>query len=200
MSRRRGLTLVELLVTTSLMALVGGAAVSALASGIRVWERAAEIGVYRQAVLVGVAQLRRDLRNARTFSLLPFEGGPDRFGFATVGKDQDDGLPELARVGYFLDQRSHVLCRSFVPYRRARRVRLSDRCEPVLEDVSHLRFSYFGAPEEGDAADWLGRWEAPQAPMAVKIDLVLRRPGRQPTSHSTVISLGSAMAHGNAAQ
>lgn len=193
----KGFTLVELLVTTSLMALVGGATVGALAGGIRVWERASEFGVYRQAVLVSLAQMRRDLQNVRPFSPIPFEGTYGQLAFALVGREHldDESPPELGRLGYFLDERSHVLCRSFVPYRRLKRVRLTDRCQAVLEDVTRLRLSYFGSPEGEEAVDWSGRWASPQAPLAVKVDLTVQQRGQRGASQSAVISLMGTTAH-----
>jgi len=191
MSLRQGFTLVELLVTTSLMALVGAATVGALAGGIRVWERASELGVYRQATLVSLAQMRRDLQNARMFSPVPFDGQYDRIAFASLGRERldDEGPPELGRLGYFLDERSQIFCRSFVPYRLMKRVRLTDQCQPVLEGVTRLRFSYFGSLEEDGAADWSNRWTASRAPLAIKVDLTVQQRGRLPTQQSTVISL-----------
>lgn len=195
--QRQGFTLVEVLVTTSLMAVVGAATVGALAGGIRVWERASDIGMYRQAVLVSLAQMRRDLQNARMFLLIPFDGNYDRITFASLSRERldDEGPPELGRLGYFLDERSQIFCRSFVPYRLMKRVRLTDRCQAVLEGVTRLRFSYFGSSEGEEAVGWAGSWTSPQAPLAVKVDLTVRRRGQPLASQSAVISLIGAIPH-----
>ena len=106
----RGFTLLELLVTTSLMALVGGATVASLGGGIRVWERTVKFGSRQQSVLLAFDRLRRDLQNVRRFHLVPFKGEYDAFQVAAV-----EGQDELGARGYFLDERRHLLCRSFVP-------------------------------------------------------------------------------------
>ena len=72
--RRRGLTLVELLVASALMALVAGASVATLSGGFKVWQRLQALGQQSQWTEVAFDEIRRDLRNTRRFSLIPFEG------------------------------------------------------------------------------------------------------------------------------
>ncbi len=173
MSSARGVTLVELLVTTSLMAVVGGATVAALTGGLRVSERASAVGVHRPLMLVALDGIRRDLQNARRFSPVKFEGAYDEMAFAAAGQvsgSQADAQ-EIGRLGYFLDERRKMVCRSFVPYRQIRRVDVTDRCQPVLEDATRLRFHYFGA------GGWMERWSSPLPPKVVKIE-VSRDAGR----------------------
>ena len=188
MSARRGVTLVELLVTTSLMAVVGGVMVAALAGGLRVSERAAAIGVQRPLMLVTLDGIRRDLQNARRFSLIKFHGAYDAMAFAAVGPmpGAAPDAQELGRLGYYLDERQHLLCRSFVPYRQIKRVDLKDRCQPVLEDVTRLRFRFLGQ------GGWAERWEALQPPQVVKIDVAREVRRGEPLSESFVVYLPNA--------
>jgi hypothetical protein len=103
---------------------------------------------------------------------------------------RDDGVPgEIGRLGYYLDDRRHVLCRSFVPYDRMRVRRLKDQCHTVLEGVVRCRFSYFGPNEEDGAVQWAPRWRTPQPPWAMKAELTVEEQGRQ-VSQSLLISLG----------
>ena len=192
--RRSGFTLVELLVTTSLMALVGAAAVAALAGGIRVWERAHETGLDHPACLIAFDRLRRDLHNTRRFKPVPFEGTYDQYAAAAVERaDRDSTQPdEIGRLGYFLDERHHLLCRSFVPYRLVRRERLTDRCQAVLEDVTRIRFSYFGADEERGTTEWVEHWHATEPPLAVKCTLTIHRPHQEPVPQTLLVSLMNA--------
>ena len=190
---RSGFTLVELLVTTSLMALVGGAAVAALSGGVRVWERAAAYGVQQQSSLLAFDQLRRDLQNVRTFTSVPFDGVYNQCSFAAVEHEKPtDDLPgEIGRLGYFLDERRGLLCRSFVPYRLMKRYRLTERCQPVLEGATRVRFSYYGAEEEGGTPDWHEHWKLPTPPLAIKSEFVVQVNTQQATTHSFVIALTS---------
>ena len=189
--RGTGFTLLEMLMTLSLLALLAGAVVASVAGGFRVWHRAAAYGANDQASLLAFEGLRRDLHSAAPFKLLPFSGAYDELTFAAVGKDphEPEALKELGRQGYYLDEFHDVLCRSFVPYRLAREVRLKDRCEVVLDHVQRLRFDYFGAEQLTQEAAWTQHWEAKVAPTAVKISVTLQD-GKEPaTSHSTVVFL-----------
>ena len=144
-----GFTFVELLVTMALMTFIVGVTTSVLMGGLRVWERVADYGSGEQAAVITFERARRDLRSARTFTLIPFDGRYDRFSFTAVGWDRADqeGPKELGRLGYYHDHRSKTLCRTFVPYRRMKRVRLKDECEVVLDDVTRIRLRYFGPSE-----------------------------------------------------
>lgn len=187
----RGVTLVELLVAISLMALVGGAAVAALAGGVRVWERAVALGSHRQAALIAFDRLRRDVQNARRFEALVFEGTYDQLAFAAVEPDasEADAPPELGRLGYFLDPRRQILCRSFVPYRLVKRVRLRDRCQAVLEGVTQVRFAFFGPDPERSETRWVERWRSPDLPTGIRIDLSVRGGKTAGITHSFLVSL-----------
>lgn len=183
----RGLTLVELLITTALMALTAGVTVSALAGGVRVWRRANEIGAERQLALVALVQVQRDLRNTRRFSLVPFTGRPREASFASVEPDASGGkLAELGRVGYYMDWRTKQLCRSFVPFRQAHRVRLQGRCRAMLDDVESVQFGYL-APG-ADSGGWAESWDEVQLPSAVRV--TLRMAGSSTSSsHTVTVSL-----------
>lgn len=187
-----GFTLVEMLITTTLMTFVAGAIVAALTGGIRVWQRASSYRVDRQAALITFDQLRKDLHNHRAFTLVPFDGAYDAVAWPTVGRlAADPEAPmEIGRVGYYFDTRRHTLCRAFTPYRLMRHVDLRDRCDVVLEDVQQVRFEYFGGPE--GQADWAGSWRKEAAlPSAVKIS-VMTGPDRQhATTHNALIYLGA---------
>ena len=192
LAHRRGFTLVELLVTTSLLALVGGAAVAALAGGLRVWNRASEFGTQQQATLIALQRMRNDLQSFRHFHFIHFDGVYNEYAYPAVGQEQPeaDGIAEIGRVGFFLDEHQHVLCRSFVPYRRIRQVRVTDRCQAILEDVTRLRFAYFGRQADGTVR-WADQWDATSPPLAVKWDLTLQE-GRKPaTTQTSIVFFGS---------
>ena len=187
----RGFTLVEVLITTSLMSLVAGVIVAVLTSGFRVYQRARDAGTSTQSAMVAFDQTNKDLRSYRSFALIKFDGEYNAFTFPAARRAAaDPSLPiELGGLTYFLDERRDTLCRSFVPYRLMRRDRARQRCEGVLDHVSRLRFDYFGAEKTGGEADWSGSWESDHAPVAVKASVTIEEPGRKPVSHTWLISL-----------
>ena len=195
----RGFTLVELLVTVALMALVAGTCLAVLGGGMRVWRRATAYGTQEQSVLVAFDRMRRDLENARRFSPVPFEGRYDQPTFAQVERvDSDSQNPyELGQLGYFLNERQHLLCRSFVPYRSMKRVKLKDHCQPILEGVAAARFSYFGTTEEGEAG-WSQRWHSKELPSAVRVSLTIGEDAQSTGGYSFIVALMNARPHATA--
>ena len=186
-----GFTLVELLITTSLMALVGGATVASLAGGVKVWERAAEFGVDDQAALIAFTRMRRDLHNARRFHPIPFAGAYDQYTFAAADRNDPaaSDLEEIGRLGYFLNERRHLLCRSFVPYRLMRGTGVTDRCQVMLEHVERVRCRYVGIDATSGQNDWTDHWQSQDPPVALTCEVTLSR-SPKPTVHSLVVYLG----------
>jgi hypothetical protein len=187
---------VEALIVSSLMAFVGGVVVAAVTGGFSVWRRAADYGVGEEAALIAFEGFRRDLHSSRRFSPIPVEGDGEAFAVPAVGRLAGDpeGPEEIGRLGYFLDERQRLLCRSFVPYRLSRRYDVRDRCQAVLEDVERLHFEYFGMSEAGEMS-WRNAWEAPGPPLAVKIAVVLHPKGKKPASYSTVAHISRTLKH-----
>ena len=171
---RGGLTLVELLVTVALMALVAGACAATFAGGLRVWERLAALGARQAWVPVAFDEIRRDLHRVRRFKPIPFAGRYDRVSFpALVAAIGADGVEadEIGQRGYFFDSARRRLCQSAQPYRRLRHDRLTDACSPVLTDVERVRMSYYGVDPDSGVNGWSGSWSGPEPPLAVKIEV-----------------------------
>lgn len=198
---RKGLTLVEVLVATSLMAMVGGAVVSALAGGVNVWGRAQAVGTTTASAAVAGEWVQRELRNARRSTLVPFDGKPEACRFAAIGlriPDPDDMVrsnmsveqPELGRVAYTFKAQASQVCRSFVPYPLLRRGSAAERCQVILEGVRRVRFQYYGQGSDGEGR-WASRWEAPVPPEAVRVEIDME--GNRPphTPYSFMVYLGS---------
>lgn len=197
--RETGFTVIELLVSISLMALIGAALVSALSGGVKVWQRTQAFGTHRQAALIAFSQLRTDLQNAQRSGLVPFKGTYDEVAYAAIEEDAAaDGLPVIGARGYFHDEASQRLCRAFVPYRRLRTQRLTGECQTVLEGVTRVRLGYFGANETSRAMGWHERWDSADLPMAVKVELTIQQERRaEPSTHAFVVFLtGSARTPG----
>ncbi len=171
--RRRAFTLVELLVVCALIVFVMATTGAVIAAGFRVWERLRTHGDMAQQVMVGLAQIRKDIRSARRFSQLPFEGKYDRFSVAGRMPHEEPDFTDLAAITYRLDNATGDLCRSVVPLRDPRAARKRG-CSTVLSGVKRLRFSYLGQEPDSTNIGWQSHWESPQPPLAVRLEIQLR--------------------------
>lgn len=191
-----GLTLVELLITVSLVALIAGAVVATFAGGIQVWQRLQVYGAREQWVQTAFHQLRRELRNARRFEPIRFEGTYDVFSFpALVSTGLEEGLQveEVGQVGYFFDSPRRTLCQSQHPYRVLRRFRLKDSCSPVLTGIDRLRFSYPAVDSDTNSSSWSDSWSSSQPPLAVKVEVRFHDSSIQrPHVYSLIVHLPTA--------
>ena len=173
----RGFTLVEMLVTLSMLALVGMTAVAILSGGLRVWERLQNQETVGQQVSLALESVRREIHNAQLFRPIPFKGEYDSFSFpALVERVLEDGtvLQEVGRVGFFLDEGRNQLCRSRLPYRLLRGILLRENRAPLVGGIQRLRFSYYGEDlSTGDFA-WKDSWFFEEPPLAVKMELGYR--------------------------
>lgn len=175
----RGLTLIELLITLVLFALVAGTLAATFAAGGSVWQRMRTSGVRDQWLQVGFDQLRRDVHHAHRFGPIPFAGSYDLVSFPalvpmeTEAAGDDSALQEreVGRIGYYWDGARHRLCRSQQPYRVLARVRLKDDCQAALSDITRLRFAYYTFDPESETYDWSKSWSGPEPPLAVKVDV-----------------------------
>jgi type II secretory pathway pseudopilin PulG len=202
------LTLVEVLVATSLMAMVGGAVVSALAGGVNVWERAQAVGTTTASAAIAGEWVQRELRNARRSTLVLFDGEPGACRFAAVGlrvREPDPSRrraslepeepprmeqPELGRVAYAFKAQTSQLCRSFVPYPLLGRGVAAQRCQVILEGVKRVRFQYYGKDATGEGR-WTPRWKAPGPPEAVRVEMEMAESLPGQAAYSFVVYLGS---------
>ena len=172
--RRRGFTLLELIVVTSILGVVVGAVAACIASGIRVWERAQTMGVLEARCLVGMEILERDLRNAFLFYDIRFRGEAGSLSFpglAHAGDWMAEGAQEvesetvIGRISYALDDSRSVLLRTVSPY--SAEDDGQRRTEAVVSGIVDLSFKYF---EDGErVSDWRSRTNMPD-----RVDISLR--------------------------
>ena len=72
-----------------------------------------------------------------------------------------------------------------------RTTRLTDHCQPVLEHVTRVRFTYLGQREAGEAAEWSGRWESDRLPLAVKMELTVQSGEKDSSTQTLLVALAA---------
>ena len=198
-----GFTLMELLVSITLLGLLGVMMVGGLNFGIRVWERT-DSSVQDQGRVAAVqALLRRQLAEMQPLEVRGTDRRPRIALDAKPGQLVFVGpVPEyLGRGGYHIisigaegagNPRSLVM--RWEPFTRSRPgLALSDkaRAEVLLTGVKEVRFRYFGRDQRGQSTGWKPAWtDSNRLPELVETEIVFLddREERWPTFAAAVMT------------
>ncbi len=108
----KGFTLVELLISSLLMAMIGLVLTAAFSSGLKVYERAKSLETDLLTLLLIEEKIEKDIRNTFLFSLIPFQGNEKKISFAgLVGPGRFPG-----KVSYFADDKNNFFRQELLPF------------------------------------------------------------------------------------
>lgn len=154
---KKAMTLIEVLVVVSIIALLSFAIYTSLSSGIRVWRRSQNV-VLEEDIVLFFDRVSRDLHNAFEYSLIKFEGKEDSMSFATIvqvlpdansGFSQDEYIEQIGKVEYSFDGNNDILLRKEANYSQAVKEKFAAE-RPVLRSVERVRFRYIYYTDEGE--------------------------------------------------
>lgn len=172
MRRRGGMTLLELLIATALVAVASLVVAQAFAAGVRVWSRANQLsGHYADAVLA-LELLQQDVRNTLPCRQVSFRGGQNWVEIPALiagdGKGSHGDQPGVIRYEY--DATGQRLERRSTSYVVGDAAEVARR-EDVAGGVKSVSFSYAGrSGGSGSALTWERAWEGrTNTPVAVKV-------------------------------
>ncbi len=182
-SRQDGFTLVELLISLALLAVLSAFALNALTFVKRI-DRAEQELTDNSASESSFRYLRQAIGDTRVVfqagsdgsSFIKFAGGSDRLSLVTVSSDATEtgGLYELSFV---VDEK-----RQLVSQRQIYRPNEDSgdvSVVPLISDVSNVSFRYFGNPSLGGTGAWLELWERPDAlPFLIEVSITFMDPSR----------------------
>ncbi|MBN2119665.1 MAG: hypothetical protein JW734_01240 [Candidatus Omnitrophica bacterium] len=170
--RNKAFTLVEIIITASLVTVVGLALYSAVNSGIKIWQRLNKSHA-QEEVSVFFEVLSTDLRNSFVYGEIYFIGEKERLEFATLVTTAST-YPGLRRgpgqVAYYLDSKAKKIIKekrnlSHI-YKEAQ-----GSVQEVLSKVSSLNFEYYYYDSLRKEYFWLDEWEEESLPLAVRVRL-----------------------------
>ena len=148
--RRRGFTLVEVLLVTAIFASIGLAVFTCLSNGLKLWGRSQRLVVEEDAVIF-MDRFSTDLRNAFLFSEIPFEGEELHLNFPTMvytpadrsgSRAQEGYVDEIGAVRYSFDSSGKNILREQANYSQATHGNFAS-ARIVVGGVKEFRFRYF---------------------------------------------------------
>ncbi len=172
-----GFTLLELLITTSLIAMMGLAIYAAFAKGVAVWELGNETDKQEKEIRFALDKMAAELRNSFNFSRIVFGGTKEQIEFSTyiVTHPATEGSrTEPGRVTYFFDPARNALLRIQERYVD---IFQEERPEPkeFIAQLTGFEFGYYYFDPANNVYGWMDSWEGRNdLPLGVKINLKLK--------------------------
>ncbi|MBN3039799.1 MAG: prepilin-type N-terminal cleavage/methylation domain-containing protein [Candidatus Omnitrophica bacterium] len=182
---KKTFTLIEMLISISLVVILGLVVYSVLSSGIRVWHRA-NVSYIGEDVNIFFEKFSADLRNSFKYKGIDFSGSEHSLKFASLVKttSKNYGLNRgPGEVSYFYSKDNSALFKG--------KKNLSDIfknkqgfIQEVMPGVINCEFKYYSMMEKA----WLSQWDEENAsPKAVAVKIQVEYEGVKQEFTKTVI-------------
>jgi prepilin-type N-terminal cleavage/methylation domain-containing protein len=149
-------TLVELLITATILGIISVAIIASFASGLKVYEKVQNYTGERADVLLSLEKIERDLRNTVAYSGIDFVGKKESIFFPALTSEGS-----LGRICYYLKGRLDTLTREEQGYARATlsKIRKGKGDIKKLVSLKDIGFSYYYYDIEEKEYAWKDSWE-----------------------------------------
>ena len=169
LKNRRSFTLIEMLITVSILSVIGLAVFSTFNSSIKVWQR---LNRQAPALDIGLAfeKLSGDLRNSFPFQNIKFAGSKDKLIFAAIVRigDKTGIHDEIGSVEYALDNKQGKLSRAQLTYSQLYQEK-QPASRVLLSNIKGANFKYYYFDPEKQKYAWSDSIDS--IPLAVQISI-----------------------------
>ena len=189
LTARDGFTLIEILVATSILGVIGLTILTTFGSGLHVYERVQAFGGSQAEVLLALEEMERDIKNVFPMSAVAFEGDSHRIAFPAVIEileiidGKESVVPSVGRISYYIDEAIYMddveksLMRVQQNYSLA--VAGGDAQEgqgETLALIEDLAFEYYYYDEEAKTYGWQNSWSGEEETLlsGVKIEMTYK--------------------------
>lgn len=168
--RRDGFTLLELIISSLLIALVLLAIYTALINGLKIWARTNQVFFGKEQSFLALERMSKDVRNIVSFSPITIDCKANYISFPSlVNQGEENPVSRLAQVIYSFDEQGGTL-------NRQQQIYGFDK-EPVtrtmVANVKSLKWFYRYYDTESQQLTWVTELETQSKPTAVKVEIIL---------------------------
>lgn len=169
--RVKAFSLVELLISVSIFAVVSVAIYSTFSSGLTVLRRSKNIDLVQQKFLLKVEKFSRDLRQTPTFNKKLFLGTEDKLSFSGIVNE----IP--SRLTYYYDGLSFAFMYNadsldtIITKEGKIDPKLKSKSMVFINKVKEIKFSYLFLNLKKNLREWVEKWEYDYLPLAVKLNI-----------------------------
>jgi len=168
---RRAMTLVELLITTALVAVISLAIYSTLNSAIKIWSKVQQ-AIPEEDVVIFLERFTSDLRNTFAFAGINFLGEDEKLEFPTLVLSPRMNNRTVGKVVYYYDSGKWQLARQQSDYSGVYSQE-SPQALQVLANVRRLKFLYYDYDPQKKEYFWEDEWSKEKLPLAVRVEFEL---------------------------
>ena len=182
---RRGFTFIEILLVTSLIAILSLSIFTCFSNGLKLWDRSRR-EILTEDISIFFDHFSSDLHNTFIFSTIPLEGGENSFIFPTVvltkadeygSRKDEEFIDQLGRVRYAFDFEKNAIVRQQANYSQGTRNDWGD-VKIMAAGIKELKFKYYysGSKEYQLHAD-----NSAVLPAGVEVDVRFMEGGEEKT-------------------
>lgn len=167
---KNGFTLIELVLVTAILVVVGMALYGTFASGINIWKRVSQRPVTEDVGLF-FQNISFDLRNSFRMEGIKFRGGERQISFPARIKRRNNGKPEdsIGQVTYSFDRRKGEVYKEQADYSEVYRKKPGHK-RVLVEGIRSLRFKYFIYDFESKKYSWVTNWQERDEPFGAEVE------------------------------
>ena len=171
MSKRNGFTLVEVMMVTAILAVVGVVLVTVMANGVDIWNKVTGMAS-EEGIVVFFDKLTTDLDNTINQKDLKFQGDNRAVHIPSVVAAADGVIMPGMRTYFFNSAKSTIEKRE-EDYRRVTQNRVPGESAVIVENVESVRFSYYVYKGKALSYGWFKDWQG-AVPAAVRAEVVMK--------------------------
>lgn len=181
-----GMTLIELLITMTILSVISLAIYASLNSGLKIWKRINQ-QLTHEDLDIFFDRFGHDLRNCARFTGLTFTGTQERVEFPTILPSPRFGSDVIGRVAYAYDPQAKTLTRVQQDFSQIHSGEESSKIQPV-PDLGLVKFHYYVYDKQTKEYSWREDFLEEDFPLAVRIELELGD-GSQAQSFTRTVSI-----------
>ena len=169
LNRNIGLTLIELLIVTMMLAVISLTIYTVFSNGIKIWNRINQ-EMPQEELNIFFDKFSGDMINAFSFKNISFTGKDEEMSFATFIDSQKLQARTVGKVHYFFDRENGVLKREEMDFSDIYREEIG-KTQKILHNIKALKFYYYVYEAEKNEYLWKDEWDKDHLPLAARIEL-----------------------------
>jgi len=167
---KSGFTLVELVLVTAILAVIGMAVYGTFSNGINIWKKVTEDSVTEDISLF-FEKISFDLRNSFKLTGMRFKGERTHVSFPLrIKYSGENGIEStIGQITYSLDKRRKTLKRGEKSYSEFYRKKAGST-RILSESISSLQFKYYVYDEKYKKYSWVTHWQERDETFGIQVE------------------------------